>query len=247
MTEDALAQLVAAVSNATASLEPPGHRELLQSAVDTARELFGAAACSVAVADEAAEELVYEIASGAGATEILGVRLPMGRGIAGWVASSGSIIAVNDVRADPRFARDVAESTGYVPTSILAAPLEAHDRVLGVLSVLDRRSPDSAADAHNEMRLLGLIARQVALSLEAGTVFSDSARLLAQALAGLSNDTDVADALLQAGLDLPEQRTDLTSLAAMFARLHAADPELAELAADTIESFIAVARRRAAW
>jgi GAF domain-containing protein len=247
MTEDALAQLVAAVSNATASLEPPGHGELLQSAVDTARELFGAAACSVAIADEATEELVYRVASGAGSAEIVGVRLPLGRGIAGWVASSGSIIAVNDVTTDPRFARDVAESTGYVPTSILAAPLEAHDRVLGVLSVLDRRPPATTAEAHNEMRLLGLIAGQVALSLEAGTVFSDSARLLAQALAGLTDDMAVADALLQAGLDLPQQRTDLTSLAAMFARLHAVDPDLAELAADTVEGFIAVAHRRAAW
>jgi GAF domain-containing protein len=247
MPDNALTRLVAAVSNATASLEPPGHRELLQAAVDTARELFGAAACSVAVVDEATEELVYQVASGAGQTEIVGVRLPLGRGIAGWVASSGSIIAVNDVHADPRFARDVAESTGYVPTSMLAAPLEAHDRVLGVLSVLDRRPPATAAEAHDEIRLLGLVARQVALSLEAGTVFSDSARLLAHALAGLSDDADVADSLLAAGLDLTEQRTDLTSLAAMFARLHAADPELAELAADTVEAFLAVARRRAAW
>ncbi len=51
---------------------------------------------------------------------------------------SGQPIAVRDVQADARFARDVAESTHYVPTAIYAAPmLDADGEVLGVVSVLD--------------------------------------------------------------------------------------------------------------
>ena len=47
---------------------------------------------------------------------MLGVRLPLGRGIAGWVVTSGQAIAVSDVHRDQRFDAETAASTGYVPT-----------------------------------------------------------------------------------------------------------------------------------
>jgi len=64
------------------------------------------------------------------------------------------------VTADPRFARDVAEATRYVPTSILAAPLfdDAGD-ALGVLSVLDS-SVDESSDW--TLAVLGTLASQTA-------------------------------------------------------------------------------------
>ena len=164
MNDAEVGQLVAAVGAAAKALEPPGHAELLQAVVDAARELFGAAACSIATIDDDGMYLDYRVASGEGADRIVGERLPLGRGIAGWGASSGASIAVDDVGQDPRFARDVAERTGYVPRAVLAAPLEARDSVLGVLSVLDRRAPADAAEAQRDMTLLGLLAGQVSSS-----------------------------------------------------------------------------------
>ena len=117
----------------------------LTASVAAVRALFGAAACSCALVDEEGSSLTYVAADGEGAREILGVVLPVGRGIAGWAVMSGQPIAVRDVTADPRFARDVAEATHYVPISILAAPLfdDAGD-ALGVLSVLDSTVNESS-------------------------------------------------------------------------------------------------------
>lgn len=246
VNDESLAQLVTAVGLATAGLQPPGHGELLQAAVDLARELFAAAACSVALVDDTTSRLVYRVASGAGSAEIVGLSLPLGRGIAGWVASSGSIIAVDDVTADPRWARDVAETTGYVPRTILAAPLETGTEILGVLSVLDRRPPVDAAQAQSDMSLLGLMAQQIALTVAAGAVFADSARLLAATLGAMTEDSQVADALSNAATGSPIQQ-DLATLAVLFARLLDADPQLAGLAASTLEQFATVARRRSPW
>lgn len=135
-----------------------GH-EALTPAMAAVRELFGAAACSCCVLDEAGAALVYVAAVGEGASEILGVELPVGRGIAGWAASSGQPIAVRDVREDPRFARDIAERTSYVPTSILAAPVfDTGGDVVGVLSVLDA-DVDAASDW--TLAVLGTIATLV--------------------------------------------------------------------------------------
>ena len=66
------------------------------------------------------------------------MRLPVGRGIAGWVVASGQAIAVADVHATSGSMRETAASTGYLPTTILAVPIEDDDGPLGVLEVLDR-------------------------------------------------------------------------------------------------------------
>ena len=118
---------------------PPARRALLESIVRTAAGVFDAAAASIALVDEATGELVYQAAWGAAADEILGVRLPAGTGIAGAVIASDQAEAVADCRRDPRFAAAIAEGTGYVPHTLLVAPLRRENSVIGALSVLDRR------------------------------------------------------------------------------------------------------------
>jgi signal transduction protein with GAF and PtsI domain len=105
--------------------------------LDLAGTLLGATACSVALLE--GDELHYVAASGPGAAEVTGLRLELGRGIAGFVAASGQALEVDQVTSDPRFARDVAERVGYLPTALLAAPMVTPDGdVVGVLTVLDR-------------------------------------------------------------------------------------------------------------
>ncbi|CAO0832998.1 hypothetical protein SMICM17S_04384 [Streptomyces microflavus] len=55
--------------------------ELLQSVVDVARAIFGAAASSVLLLDEEADELVFRAVSGEGQEFLVGRRFPAGRGI----------------------------------------------------------------------------------------------------------------------------------------------------------------------
>lgn len=151
----------------TPSATPPDTaRPDLVASVAAIRSLFGAAACSCALVDDDDENLTFVAADGEGAAEIVGVRLPIGRGIAGWAVMSGQPIAVRDVQTDARFARDVAESTNYVPTSVLAAPL--HDRdgeALGVIEVLDP-TVDQASDW--TLAVLGTLAVPVATLVTMG-------------------------------------------------------------------------------
>ena len=136
---------------------------LLQSIADVARAIFGARASSIMLFDAAREELVFEAVSGEG-HDLLGRRLPKDTGLAGWVLAAREPIVVEDVAQDPRFAVDVARSTGYVPQGIMAAPLLLDERALGVLSILDR--PRRAAPSLDELDLLGLFADQAAVALE---------------------------------------------------------------------------------
>jgi GAF domain-containing protein len=141
----------------------PLSRELLQSVVDTARAIFGAAASSVFLFDEERHELVFQAVSGQGQDVLVGRRFPAEGGIAGWVVMSGEPMVVDDLSRNNAFDRDFAESTEYVPNALMAAPLTHGDRVLGVLEVLDP-APQSRASL-NELDLLALFARHAAVAL----------------------------------------------------------------------------------
>jgi GAF domain-containing protein len=136
---------------------------LLRSIVEVARAIFGAQASSIFLLDEQADELVFAAVAGEEEQFLVGRRIPSSTGVAGWVASSRTPLVLEDVQADPRFARDVAENTGYVPKGMMAVPLLDEERVLGVLQVLDR--PQRSRFSLQEMELLGLFATQAAIAL----------------------------------------------------------------------------------
>ena len=139
-------------------------RDLLAAIVEVARSIFGARASSILLLDEETEELVFEAVVGEGEEELLGMRFPAGKGIAGWVLATRTPLVIEDVREDPRFATDVAEDTGYVPSGLMAAPLLHDEQSLGVLEVLDR--PGASLFSLQEMELLGLFAHQASIAVD---------------------------------------------------------------------------------
>jgi GAF domain-containing protein len=198
------AAVVASAAGRTFGL--PQVPELVESVLDVARVAFGAAACSLAEVDVETSELVYRASVGAGAEDTVGLRLPLGHGIAGYAAASGEVVAVDDVTRDPRFARDVAEQTGFVPRSVLAAPVTSGEDVLGVFSVLDRTQPGGAA----ALDLAARCARAVRGALVLGA-------------ATRSIGTAAFDAL---AADLDPERPDVAGTLHAVARGdHAADAE----------------------
>lgn len=239
-SDDVLRRLSAAAAQVGPAIVPEGHHELLRSITDAAMDLFSSAACSLALVD--GNELVFLVASGAGAEEIVGQRVSIGSGIAGWVVSSGQPISISDVRKDRRFAQDVAEATGYVPRSILAMPLETDRRTVGVIEVLDRNLEDR--DTTNDLRLLSLFARQAALAIENSMVFSDLGRALLTAIARASDDRDLVDALLDAAEDAELPDPGLARLTAHIADISRLGPRARDAATDLMAAFLSYARKR---
>lgn len=160
MTENS--RLLAAVTAGVLGSERE-HRALLQSIVEVARAIFGAKASSIFLLDEETDELVFEAVAGEGEGDLVGMRIPSGQGIAGWVLVTRQPLVIDDLSNDPRHARSVAESTGYVPKALMSVPLLHEDLVLGVLQVLDRRDAEHSSLA--EIDLLGAFANQAAIAL----------------------------------------------------------------------------------
>ena len=171
----------------------PDLPRLLARLLATMRPLFGAAACSVALASDESS-LTFVAASGEGAADVVGQNLPTDRGVAGWAATSGQTISVADVQADARFAHDVAQATGYLPQRITAVPVTRADTTIGVVEVLDGDSAvlNSAAGSSALFSLAAAVADLV--TTLAGRAGESPARLrLLEALDRIEDDPDLVD------------------------------------------------------
>jgi GAF domain-containing protein len=178
--------LVSAVEAGGRATLPGSSHELLQSIVEAAARIFGAAAASICLVDPDQQTLEFKVAFGAGAETVVGLRIPIDRGIAGYVVLTGQPIAISDVQKDPRFNQDFARTTGYLPRSILATPLFHDEKVIGVMEVLDKISAPSFGI--QDMELLSLFARQAAMAIHQSQHVEQVTQALIRSLAAQAEE-----------------------------------------------------------
>jgi GAF domain-containing protein len=210
----------------------------LRQATARVRQLFDAAGCSVALIDPGGGSLTFRAADGEGAAAIIGVSLPLTRGIVGWVALTGQGIAVGEVTKDKRFAGDVAEMTNYVPDVIFAVPLETESQgVVGVMEVLDPRY--AATDTAQALNVLGTVAGQLASIVSLAGAYD----ALGQSLLAAAARAETAEEFAAALDDLAGSSDDSAArLAAAFLHLAEQGPQAAVLAGRIFDSVVAYVR-----
>src|SRR6201991_3628451 len=84
----------------TSSLEL---EEILSAIMNKMAQFFGPERWSMLMVDEKAANLYYAIAVGENADSLRGLRVPIGEGVAGWVAATGNPLVVPDVKLDPHW------------------------------------------------------------------------------------------------------------------------------------------------
>lgn len=248
MTDDgAVRALLAAVArrlDAIDRLAAAPSDDLLSAIAATAVTALDAQAASIAVHDPATDRLVFAAAAGPAAGGVVGMTIDASAGIAGYAFSTGQPLAVADAAADPRFDRSVAEATGYVPSTLLAAPLSDDAGTVGVLEALDHRGGSFTL---RDLDIATAIAREATIVIRGGGAHRDASILLRDAFAVLLRDGEGAS-MDAATIDelVSEATTNLASgdddarwrLIDRIARLRDVDPESLELAADWLDALL---------
>jgi signal transduction protein with GAF and PtsI domain len=242
---DLFTQLAEAASNLGPAIQPPSYQELLDWIVETVREVTGAKAASIASFDPSRELLTFVAASGAAGDQVVGMEMEAGKGIAGWALSSGQSISISDAPSDPRFARDIADATGYTPSTVFAIPLETDTGVMGVMEILD--APEGREGAHDESRLVATLARQAAVTIETAGLFRTFGRVMFKAAASAA----AADGDLQAALERIAEKTrgparEFAELLDLFAEIGALGPKERQAATDLLYTFLMYAQENRA-
>jgi len=136
---------------------------LLETITGQAMEIIDAEASSLLMLDSTGRELIFKVAHGDVAHLLKDERLPLGEGIAGWVAEKGEPLLIADASKDPRFTGGIDRKTGFRTRTLLCLPLKSPKKVLGVLEVINRK--DGLFD-DSDVEFLMAMANQAAIAME---------------------------------------------------------------------------------
>ncbi|MBF0496908.1 MAG: SpoIIE family protein phosphatase [Deltaproteobacteria bacterium] len=140
--------------------------KLLLLVVERVKELLGCESVAIMLLDESAQEFFFRVAldDRERITDRLHeTRFPATRGIAGRVLRTGQPVLVPDVGLDPDFYREVDRDTGQVTKSVIYAPLKVRQRIIGVMSGINKRGGNFES---SDLERLTVIAQTISLSLE---------------------------------------------------------------------------------
>lgn len=120
----------------TSSLEL---EEILSAIMNKMAQFFGPERWSMLMVDESRQDLYYVIAVGENSESLKGLRIPLGEGVAGWVAKTGNPLVVPDVALDPHWAAFMAKHRDLNIQSIACVPVRSGDKTLGVIQLLNSK------------------------------------------------------------------------------------------------------------
>jgi transcriptional regulator with GAF, ATPase, and Fis domain len=190
--DDALAEKLRGLLELTATAgivaAPSSDREALRAIVQAAASVLDAEAAALFLVDEERDVLRFEVALGGSSDRVENLTIPLGEGLAGYVASTGQPLAVSNVEEDARFAASFAEKVAYIPRNVLCVPMVLDDRTVGVLEMLDKRG--EAPFGVRDIEILGHFARLAALTVQQMLLFTDLQHLFRHLMAGLVRDDD---------------------------------------------------------
>ncbi|MDI6738784.1 MAG: diguanylate cyclase [Candidatus Edwardsbacteria bacterium] len=161
-------------------------REVMDAVMDKVKELIKAEAWSILMLDEKTNELVFEVAAGEQGEQVRKMRIPVGQGVAGWVAQARQPVIVSDTASDQRFFRGVDEKTGFRTKSILAAPLVSRGRLIGVVEIINKVGDVPFDD--KDLSLLLTFTDHAAIAIENARLYERARKLsVTDDLTGLYN------------------------------------------------------------
>ncbi len=148
--------------------------ELLDKMLSISTQMLSAEAGSILLLDDKKNELVFAAATGKKSSELKGVAVPLGSGIAGWVAREERSILVPDAQADPRFYKRVDKRTSFNTKSIIAVPLISKGRLIGVVEILNKKGKEgNESFTQEDINLLEAFANQASAALEKAKLYKN--------------------------------------------------------------------------
>ncbi|MBI5200486.1 MAG: GAF domain-containing protein [Elusimicrobia bacterium] len=143
---------------------------LLQKIGLAAERLLDSEASAIMLVTDDKKNLYFRVASGGGSAALKKMTLPIGKGIAGWVAQNRKPEVVVDTRADPRFAGQFDKASGFITKSLLAVPMLFRGELVGVAEVLNKRTGQYTSD---DIGLLSSLANLASVAITNTKIIQD--------------------------------------------------------------------------
>ncbi|MBL8020311.1 MAG: GAF domain-containing protein [Leptospirales bacterium] len=137
---------------------------VLQVLMDTAREALNGTGSSLLLVDPRTDELYFNVVSGEREGDLKEIRIPPGKGVAGSVVKNAKPELIRDMSSDPRAFQDVDVKLDQKTRDLIAAPLIARERVIGVVEVVNSQS--TGGFTNEDLEFLNNIASHTSLLID---------------------------------------------------------------------------------
>ena len=142
--------------------------ELLKVILDLALKIVNGENGTVYLVDRKRHELWSKVLE---ASEPVNIRLPLGKGIAGFVGITGDTLNIPDAYMDARFNPEVDKRTGYHTQTILCMPMKNKDgEIVGVFQLLNKRNGTFTSEDENAIKALSVHA---AIAVEKARLYEE--------------------------------------------------------------------------
>ncbi len=169
-----------------------------QTILEQAVQVLDAKAGSILLIDEKTRLLSFKAVAGPQESgRLVGVQVPIGYGVIGWVAQNGKPALVDDVRKDPRFYRGIDQTTGLQTINVVAVPLLIKRQVIGVLELLNKTDGKFSEEDLNVTETLAQWAAAAIENARLVTNLREHAEQLEQAFGELKEADTLKDELIQ--------------------------------------------------
>jgi signal transduction histidine kinase len=144
--------------------------KLLFMIIEAAGELTDTEVASIMLFDPQTGELRFEAATNLDPA-LQGIAIPVEGSIAGWIITHSEPLLVPDTSKDPRWNQKVDKATDFVTRSILGVPLVTHEKKLGALEAINKRSGKFNED---DVVILQTLAAQASVAIVNARLFHQS-------------------------------------------------------------------------
>jgi diguanylate cyclase (GGDEF)-like protein len=156
----------------TSSLEL---KNILTKIMEKVKEMTKAKAWSVLLVDNETGELVFEKTNAKKKKEMHKIRLNMGEGIAGWVASEGVPVVIPDVSKDERFFGKIDDAIDLKTKSLMCVPIKINNQILGVVELVNKNTGEPFVK--EDLALLMKLVDLTAIAIERTSLYQKMAEL----------------------------------------------------------------------
>jgi NtrC-family two-component system sensor histidine kinase KinB len=139
--------MTALAESATAITGSLNLSEVLQRILEQISHALDTEAVSLAMVHENEDLLEYYASTLKNGYSVVGMKLKIGQGIAGWVAKERTGVIVPNVSEDARFYPAFDENTGFITRAIACAPIISQGIVIGVVEASNPKDGKFDSDA----------------------------------------------------------------------------------------------------
>lgn len=144
---------------------------LLHQIIQAAVELSNAKDASILLYDEDNHRLTFHSATNREDEKTLKGMLVPEDSIAGWVALNRQAQLVTDVHQDARYFKEVEQAVNYPTRNLIALPMIAKEKLIGVLEVLNKTEGAFTCD---DQEILQALSAYAAIAIENSRLFHQS-------------------------------------------------------------------------